>query len=95
MGYFTGPYEHRAKVGKPVVDMAKKTVSITLPNGVATDGYYTIDAQASYQIGRYSLGLSIINLTDRQYFEPYQFLAQSVVAPADPRGVLLQLRARY
>ena len=68
---------------------------ITLPNGVATDGYYTIDAQASYQIGRYSLGLSIINLTDRQYFEPYQFLAQSLVAPADPRGVLLNLRARY
>ncbi len=34
VGYFTGPYEYRAKVGKPVVDMVKKTVSITLPSGV-------------------------------------------------------------
>lgn len=34
VGYFTGPHEHRAKVGKPVVDMVKKTVSITLPSGV-------------------------------------------------------------
>ncbi len=41
VGYFTGPYEHRAKVGKPVVDMAKKTVSITLPNGVVRTAVYT------------------------------------------------------
>ena len=34
VGYFTGPYDERAKVGKPVVDREKKTVSITLPNGV-------------------------------------------------------------
>jgi CubicO group peptidase (beta-lactamase class C family) len=43
VGYFTGPYEERKKVGKPVVDRAKKTVSVTLPNGtvrtaVLTDG---------------------------------------------------------
>jgi hypothetical protein len=24
VGYFTGPYEHRAKVGKPVVDMVEE-----------------------------------------------------------------------
>jgi CubicO group peptidase (beta-lactamase class C family) len=41
VGYFTGPYEHRAKVGKPVVDKAKKTVSITLPNGVVRTAVYT------------------------------------------------------
>ncbi len=41
VGYFTGPYEHRAKVGKPVVDMAKSTVSITLPNGVVRTAVYT------------------------------------------------------
>ena len=34
VGYFTGPYEERAKVGTPVVDRAKKEVRITLPNGV-------------------------------------------------------------
>ncbi|HEV3057232.1 MAG TPA: serine hydrolase [Vicinamibacterales bacterium] len=34
VGYFTGPYEERKKVGKPVVDRTKKEVRITLPNGV-------------------------------------------------------------
>ena len=38
VGYFTGPYDERAKVGKPVVDTAKKTVSITLPSGVDPHG---------------------------------------------------------
>ena len=41
VGYFTGPYEERAKVGKPVVDTAKKTVSITLPNGTVRTAVYT------------------------------------------------------
>jgi CubicO group peptidase (beta-lactamase class C family) len=41
VGYFSGPYEHRAKVSKPVVDLAKKTVSITLPNGVVRTAVYT------------------------------------------------------
>jgi len=34
VGYFTGPYEARKKVSKPIVDRAKKEVRITLPNGV-------------------------------------------------------------
>jgi|SRR4051812_15944625 len=34
VGYFTGPYAERKKVGKPVVDRAKKEVRISLPNGV-------------------------------------------------------------
>ena len=41
VGYFTGPYEERAKVGKPVVDRVKKSVSITLPNGVVRTAVYT------------------------------------------------------
>ena len=40
VGYFTGPYEERTKVGKPVVDMVKKTVSITLPNGTVRTAVY-------------------------------------------------------
>ena len=35
VGYFTGPYEERKKVSKPVVDREKKEIRITLPNGVA------------------------------------------------------------
>ena len=34
VGYFTGPYEARKNVSKPVIDRAKKEVRITLPNGV-------------------------------------------------------------
>ena len=41
VGYFTAPYEERKKVGKPVVDREKKTVSITLPNGVTRTAVYT------------------------------------------------------
>jgi CubicO group peptidase (beta-lactamase class C family) len=33
VGYFTGPYAERKKVGKPVVDREKKEIRITLPNG--------------------------------------------------------------
>ena len=34
VGYFTAPYAERAKVGKPLIDYEKKTVSRTLPDGV-------------------------------------------------------------
>jgi len=43
VGYFTSPYSERAKVGKPVVDYEKKSVSITLPNGVTRTAVYTGD----------------------------------------------------
>ena len=33
VGYFTSPYHERARVGKPVVDRARKTVSISIPSG--------------------------------------------------------------
>ncbi|MCY1227654.1 Beta-lactamase [compost metagenome] len=36
IGYFTGPYEQRKKVGAPVVDRTKKEVRITMPNGGPT-----------------------------------------------------------
>jgi CubicO group peptidase (beta-lactamase class C family) len=34
VGYFTGPYDERKKVGKPIVDRSKKEVRISMPNGV-------------------------------------------------------------
>lgn len=43
VGYFTSPYEERAKVSKPVVDYENKTVSITLPNGIVRKAVYTGD----------------------------------------------------
>jgi len=40
VGGFASPFEERTKVGKPVVDFEKKTVSITLPNGVVRTAVY-------------------------------------------------------
>src|SRR6266700_217292 len=40
VGYFTGRYEARAKVGKPVIDRVNKAVHITLPNGVTLTAKY-------------------------------------------------------
>ena len=33
VGYFTAPYAVRARLGKPVLDRAKRTVSVAVPNG--------------------------------------------------------------
>ncbi len=43
VGYFTSPYPERAKVGKPVIDYQKKSVSITLPNGITRTAIFTED----------------------------------------------------
>ena len=40
VGYFTGPYRERARVGKPVIDRANQAVHITLPNGVTRSAKY-------------------------------------------------------
>src|SRR3954471_19967659 len=33
VGYFTAPYEERAKLGTPKIDHEKHTVQVTMPNG--------------------------------------------------------------
>ena len=33
VGYFTAPYEERAKLGTPKIDRQKQTVEVTMPNG--------------------------------------------------------------
>jgi CubicO group peptidase (beta-lactamase class C family) len=40
VGYFTGPYPERSKVGKPVIDRANQAVHITLPSGVTRTAKY-------------------------------------------------------
>ncbi|HMC55704.1 MAG TPA: serine hydrolase [Gemmatimonadaceae bacterium] len=41
VGWFTAPYSSRKKVGKPVVDRAARTVSVSVPNGPARVAKYT------------------------------------------------------
>ena len=43
VGFFTGPYEERGRLGKPQVDRAAKAVHVTLPNGVKRTARYLGD----------------------------------------------------
>ena len=40
VGFFTAPYAARAKLGKPVIDGANKTVHVTLPDGMTRTAKY-------------------------------------------------------
>jgi len=40
VGYFTAPYAERAKLGKPVIDRAAKTVSVAVPGGAVRVAKY-------------------------------------------------------
>src|SRR5260221_785148 len=40
VGFFTAPYAERAKLGKPVIDRANKSVHVSLPNGVTRTAKY-------------------------------------------------------
>ncbi|WP_229956413.1 TonB-dependent siderophore receptor [Parasphingorhabdus litoris] len=70
---------------------AASSAELTLPNSVRSDSYIVFDAQASYDLGPARLGLRIDNIFDEQYFLPYQYLAQSVVRPGNPRSAYLTL----
>lgn len=67
---------------------------LTLPNSIAVPGYAAIDAQASYDIGRFTLGASVVNLGNRHAFDPYSYLGYPVVAPNQPRSAYLTLKVR-
>src|SRR6202171_3469834 len=43
VGYFTAPYAQRAKLGKPVIDRAAKTVSVAVPGGPVRVAKYVGD----------------------------------------------------
>ncbi|MEK6346737.1 MAG: TonB-dependent siderophore receptor [Burkholderia sp.] len=66
---------------------------VTLPNTVAVPGYALFDAQAEYRFGRYTVGLSALNLANRHVYAPYQYLSFPVVMPVQPRSVYLTLKA--
>jgi CubicO group peptidase (beta-lactamase class C family) len=43
VGYFTGPYAERAKLGKPVIDRSARAVHVTMPSGVRRTALYLGD----------------------------------------------------
>ena len=66
-----------------------------MPNSVNVPGYAAIDAQAAYDIGRFTVQASVVNLGGRRAFDPYQYLSFPVVIPNQPRSAYLTLKARF
>jgi iron complex outermembrane receptor protein len=62
---------------------------ITLPNKYEVDAYTLFDAQLGYAWKENSIQLSIQNLTNKNYYQPYGFLGLSVVEPGKERVVFL------
>ncbi|HEY4443237.1 MAG TPA: serine hydrolase [Steroidobacteraceae bacterium] len=59
VGYFTAPYAERAKLGKPVVDRAAKTVSVAVPGGAVRIAKHVGDQGCvTYPIGTADLGFT-------------------------------------
>ncbi|HEX7813956.1 TonB-dependent siderophore receptor [Dyella sp.] len=68
---------------------------LTLPNTIAVPGYAAVDAQAAYDIGRFTLGLSVVNLTGRRAWDLYSYMGYPVVAPNQPRSAYVTLKVRF
>jgi len=67
---------------------------LTLPNTIAVPGYAVLDAQASYDIGRFTLGVSVVNLGGRRAWDPYSYMGYPVVTPNQPRSAYVTLKAK-
>lgn len=67
---------------------------LTLPNSIAVPGYAVVDAQAAYDLGRFSLGLSVVNLGGRRAWDPHSYMGYPVVAPNQPRSAFVTLKAK-
>lgn len=76
-------------VGLGITMGSKRPVSLT--NNYFTDPYYVADAQISYERKAFKAALSISNLTNHFYYEPYPYLGEDVVAPARPITFALTL----
>jgi iron complex outermembrane receptor protein len=68
---------------------------LTLPNTVTVPGYAVIDAQAAYDVGRYTIEASVVNLGGRQAFDTYQYFANPLVMPTQPRSAFVTLKTKF
>jgi CubicO group peptidase (beta-lactamase class C family) len=85
VGFFTGPYEQRAKFGKPVIDRINKTVSVTLPNGVTRIARYIGDQGCvTLPVGKDSLSFKPVAVKSRLPDPSTQPWPMGDVLPRDP-----------
>jgi CubicO group peptidase (beta-lactamase class C family) len=63
VGYFTAPYEQRARMGKPIVDRQNRTVQVKLPSGVTRTAKYVGDQGCvTLAAGKDTLGFTPVRL---------------------------------
>ena len=67
---------------------------LTLPNTLRAPGYAVIDAQAAYDLGRFTLQATVVNLSGRRSFDTYQYFMNPLVMPVQPRSVFITLKAK-
>jgi CubicO group peptidase (beta-lactamase class C family) len=85
VGYFTGPYAERAKVGKPVIDRAAKAVHVTLPNGVTlTAKYLGSQGCVTLPVGKNSVNFTPIQVGSKLPDPSTQPWPMGDVLPKDP-----------
>ena len=85
VGYFTSPYAERAKVGRPVIDRAAKSVRITIPNGATlTAKYLGSQGCVTLPVGQTSLNFKPIQVTSTLPVSSAQLWPMGDVLPRDP-----------
>lgn len=90
VGYFTGPYAERAKVGKPVIDRANKAVHITLPSGVRRTAQYLGDQGCvTLPVGETSVSFTPVDVKSQLPASSRQPWPMGDVLPRDPLPVEL------
>jgi iron complex outermembrane receptor protein len=80
-------------LGLGITAASKRPVSLT--NNYFTEPYYVADAQVSYETESWKAELSVSNLTNTFYYEPYPYLGEDVVAPVRPISFFLTLSTRF
>ena len=85
VGYFTAPYEIRAKLGKPVVDREHKRVNVTVPGGVTRTAVYLGDQGCvTLPVGQESVSFKPLKLRSSLPDGSKQAWPMGDVLPDDP-----------
>lgn len=66
---------------------------LTLPNTISVPGYAVIDAQAAYDIGRFTIQVSAVNIGGSRAFDSYQYFGNPLVMPIQPRSAFVTIKA--
>ena len=85
VGYFTSPYAERAKVGKPVIDRANKSVHITLPSGLVRTARYLGDQGCvTLEAGKNSVNFTPVEVKRHLPDPSTRLWPMGDVLPGDP-----------